>query len=141
MNLKNTSLLSLLVGLCLASCTVPEVEQTTDGVIVNLRQEQPSDVRKVRLQVMGERLIRVSATPENNFSNRKSLVIVPQSGKTPFAVDNTDKAVEIVTSKVRATVDKTTGEVKFSDLEGNLILAENQGGGKTFTPIAVEGKK
>ena len=27
------------------------------------------------------------------------------------------------------------------DLEGNVILAENQGGGKTFTPIEVEGKK
>ena len=69
MKLKNTSFY-LVAGLILASCAGPDVKQTSDGVIVSIKQEQPTDVRKVRLQVRGEKLIRVSATPENKFSDR-----------------------------------------------------------------------
>ena len=130
-----------LAALLMASCGGADVQKLADGIIVNIDQEQPTDVRKVRLQVMGDKLIRVSATPENQFSDRESLIIVPQEEKASFTVEDAEKAVSIVTSEVKAIVDKTTGEVKFTDLEGNVILAENQGGGKTFTPIEVEGKK
>ena len=140
MKLKDTSF-CLLASLILASCAGPDVKQTSDGVIVSIKQEQPMDVRKVRLQVKGEKLIRVSATPENQFSDRESLIIVPQESQTPFSVEQTDSTVAVVTSEVRAIVNKTTGEVNFTDLEGNVILAENKGGGKSFAPIEVEGKK
>ena len=93
----------------LASCAGSDVKQTSDGVIVNIKQEQPTDVRKVRLQVKGEKLIRVSATPDNTFSNRESLIIVPQQVQTPFSVEQTDSTVAVVTSEVRAIVNKTTG--------------------------------
>ena len=139
MNWKNIS--SCLWALLLASCAGPEVELTPEGVIVNIKQEHPTDVRMVRLQVMGEKLIRVSATPEKKFSDRESLIIVPQEAQTPFAVEQTDSTVAVTTTDIKATVWKATGEVKFADREGKLILAENQGGGKSFTPIEVEGKK
>ena len=125
----------------LVSCAEPMLKQIPDGVIVNVRQIQPTDVRKVRLQVMGEKLIRVSATPENKFSDRESLIIVPQEEQTPFSVEQTDSSITVVTSQLRATVYKSNGEVSFADLEGNVILAEEQGGGKSFTPIEIEGKK
>ena len=128
MKLKDTSF-CLLASLILASCAGPDVKQTSDGVIVSIKQEQPMDVRKVRLQVKGEKLIRVSATPEYQFSDRESLIIVPQESQTPFSVEQTDSTVAVVTSEVRAIVNKTTGEVNFTDLEGNVILAENKGGG------------
>ena len=138
--MKNISI-CLLASFLLASCDNSEVKQISDGVIVSIKQEQPTDVRKVRLQVRGEKLIRVSATPENKFSDRESLIIVPQESQTPFSVEQTDSTVAVVTSEVRAIVNKTTGEVNFTDLEGNVILAENKGGGKSFAPIEVEGKK
>ena len=140
MKVKNTSF-CLLAALLLASCGEADVQKLADGIIVNFDQDQPTDVRKIRLQVKGDKLIRVSATPENKFSDRESLIIVPQEEKAPFTVEDAETSVSVVTSEVRAIVDKTTGEVKFTDLEGNVILAENQGGGKTFTPIEVEGKK
>lgn len=138
---KKNTLFSLLVALVLTSCGGSDVQKLSDGIIVNIAQEQPTDVRKVRLQVMGDKLIRVSATPENKFSDRESLIIVPQEEGASFQVEEAETSVSVTTSEIRAIVDKGTGEVKFTDLEGRVILAENQGGGKTFTPIEVEGKK
>lgn len=140
MKMKNTSL-GLLAGLLLAACAGPNVKQTPEGIVVKINQEQPTGVQKVRLQVMGEKLIRVSATPDNTFSDRESLIIVPQEQQTPFTVEETDSTAAVVTTEIRATVNKNTGEIRFSDLEGNVILAENKGGGKSFAPIEVEGKK
>ena len=140
MKMKNASLCLLAVWL-MASCVGADYKQLPDGIVVNVQQNEPTDVRMVRLQVKGDKLIRVSATPENNFSNRESLIIVPQESQTPFTVEDSENYVTLATSEICATVSKETGEVKFSDLEGNLILAEAQGGGKSFTPIEIERKK
>ncbi len=39
------------------------------------------------------------------------------------------------------TVHKTTGEIAFLNKKGEILLQENKGGGKTLTPIEVEGTK
>lgn len=140
MTVKNT-FFCLLAGLVFAACSTQEYEKTSDGVIVNIKQEQPTDVHKVRLQVLGDKLIHVSATPETCFSNRKSLIVVPQRQQVAFKVEDTDSTVSVMTSQLCATVMKNTGEVLFKDLGGKLILVENKGGGKSFTPVEVEGKR
>ena len=84
MKVKNTSF-CLLAALLMASCGEADVQKLADGIIVNFDQDQPTDVRKIRLQVKGDKLIRVSATPENKFSDRESLIIVPQEEKAPEA--------------------------------------------------------
>ena len=135
MNLKKLSI-CLFAGLLLGSCAGTVYEETDEGVIVNVRQ---ADLGKVRLQVMGEKLIRVSATPEKRFADPQSLVVVPPEGQTPFTVSRQGDTVTVATSAIRASVLASTGEVWFTDPDGGLILQENKGGGKTFTPIEVEG--
>ena len=49
--------------------------------------------------------------------------------------------ITVSTKEVKASVLASTGEVWFADKDGKLILQENKGGGKTFTPIEVEGTK
>ena len=49
--------------------------------------------------------------------------------------------ITVSTEEVKASVLASTGEVWFTDKNGELILQENKGGGKTFTPIEVEGTK
>ena len=49
--------------------------------------------------------------------------------------------ITVSTEEVKASVLASTGEVWFADKDGKLILQENKGGGKTFTPIEVEGTK
>ncbi|NDW13243.1 DUF5110 domain-containing protein [Bacteroides sp. 214] len=125
--------------LFLFSCTNPSYEKTNDGIIVTLEQQQTSDVKKIRLQVVNDNIIHVSATPKKQFSAEKSLIIVPQSGKTPFTVEETDSVLTLKTAALQAKLHRHTGEVVFADLNGNPILQEQAGGGKTFKPVTVEG--
>ncbi len=130
--------------LCLAgilySCGSAKYEKNDNGIVVNIAQHGENSVRKVRLQVMGDKLIRVSATPEKNFSEAESLIIVPPTEQTKFDVAETDSTVSVSTAFVTATVSLSDGNVSFYDKEGKQILAEDPAG-RHFTPIEVEGTK
>ena len=83
MKMKNISY-GLLAGLLLGACSGGVYEETGNGVIVKVQQKEDRGARLVRLQVMGEKLIRVSATPEGKFADPQSLIIVPGAEQTPF---------------------------------------------------------
>lgn len=138
--MKNISY-CLLAGLIFGSCSGKVYEQTDNGVIVKVQQKGGQDTRLVRFQVMGDKLIHVSATPESKFTDSKSLVVVPQEKQTPFTVSQQGDTITVSTKEVKAFVLSSTGEVWFTDENGKMILQENKGGGKTFTPIEVEGTK
>ena len=110
------------------------------GITVNLDRQNENDVRKVRLQVWGDKIIRVSATPDSKFAEDESLVVLKPESSTKFEVEETDSTVSLVTSAVRATVSLATGDVKFYDLSGRLVVSEADGG-REFSPIEVEGTK
>lgn len=78
--MKNISY-CLLAGLIFGSCSGKVYEQTDNGVIVKVQQKGGQDTRLVRFQVMGDKLIHVSATPESKFTDSKSLVVVPQENR------------------------------------------------------------
>ncbi len=139
MKLKHTSV-CLLAGLLLTACAGGGYEKTAGGVVVSLDQQHPTDVRKVRVEVMGEKLIRVTATPEKEFSDSESLIIVPEvkTPKTDFVVAENETDVTVSTAQLQAIVSKATGEVRFTDKEGRQILAEDR---RSFRPIEVEGTK
>ncbi|MDR2968799.1 MAG: DUF5110 domain-containing protein [Tannerellaceae bacterium] len=139
-NLKHS--LWMLVCLFLFSCVKESYEKTPDGIIINLQQEQSSDTRKIRLQVINDKVIRISATPGKQFSKEKSLIIVPQpEAPKLFAVEETERQIILTTAALQVIADRTTGEVVFTDKNGNAILRENEGGGKAFTPVTVDGTK
>ncbi len=138
MKLQQISLLCA-VGL-LAACTSAKYEKNDIGITVNIPQSNPTDVRKVRLEVLGEKIIRVSATPEKDFSTAESLIIVPPTEKTDFSVEESDSTVSVKTAQVTATVTLSNGNVNFYDANGNLVLAEDENG-RHFKPIEVEGTK
>ena len=137
MKLKNTSA-CLFAGLVFAACASNGYQQTENGVVVELNQQQPTDVRKVRVEVMGEKLFHVSATPEKEFSKKKSLITVPRQEQTNFKVEEQGNDILVKTSQVCAIVSKETGEVRFTDAAGKQILAEDKGG-RNFAPIEVDG--
>ncbi|NDV60463.1 TIM-barrel domain-containing protein [Bacteroides sp. 519] len=139
-NLKYS--LWMLACFSLFSCSEQSYEKTQNGIIISLQQKQSADTKKVRLQVVNDNVIRVSATPEKNFSQEKSLIIVPQSGnQTPFSVEETEQQLTLITAALQVRVNRNTGEIVFTDKNGNTILRENAGGGKSFTPVTVEGTK
>ncbi|MBC9796630.1 TIM-barrel domain-containing protein [Sinomicrobium weinanense] len=128
-------LLNLLVPLIFAACAESPYQKTDDGVIINVKQQQETGTRKVRLQVLGEELIHVSATPEKEFPRDSSLIIVPGLRTVPFTIDDTGDSITLSTAKLKAAVSKSDGGTRFKDKAGKVILAEKQGGGRSFTPI------
>lgn len=138
--MKMYFLLSLLAGCLMASCSSSkDVERTGNGVIVHIDAQSQNATRQVRLDVLGEKLIHVSATPDKHFLKQRSLTVLPTLAKTDFSVEEREDSVFVHTSKVTASVSRQSGEVRFYEASGRLILAEDSGGGRSFTPIEVDG--
>ena len=111
----------------------------SQGVTVKVDPAKAGGASKVRLQVLGPKIIRVSATPSGAFSEDTSLVVLHQQPYSDFTVkQENDTLVRVATPEISATVSTTDGAVAFYDKSGRLILAENSGG-RSFTPIEVEG--
>lgn len=142
MKRKTLLIAGLLSTFILSGCNNNSYLKTADGVIINLYQDDPSVARKLRLQVVTDDIIRVTASPEKEIPHKKSLVAVFDKTQTDgWQIEEKDGHVRLKTSTVIASVSLSTGEVVFTDLAGNILLAENKGGGKTFTDIEVDGKK
>jgi len=137
----NTIYLLLLAGLLLISCSTKQYEKTEDGIVLNLQQNNNTDVKKLRIQVLGDELIHVSATPELVFPKDSSLIIVPEIPSVPFKVKEVGDSIVLTTSKLIVIISKANGGIRFKDTDGKLVLAEQDGGGKTFIPIEVGGSK
>ncbi|MDM8159996.1 glycoside hydrolase family 31 protein [Labilibaculum sp. K2S] len=131
----------LCAGLLLTACSGSQYQITDDGVILNLKQEKKTQSNKLRLQVLGDELIHVSATPDKDFPKDSSLIIVPDLQTVPFDVADDGDSIMLTTSRLKVMVSKEDGGIKFKDKDGQVILAEKAGGGKTFSPIEVEGTK
>lgn len=136
----------LLVGLLsmalFIGCKSGPYQRTSDGIIVNLKTDNALATKNIRLQVVNDDVIHVSATPGYKFSDKKSLItIYDKTQTTGWDVKEENGNVVLKTASTIATVSLTTGEVTFSDINGNVLLAENKGGGKSFSDIEVEGTK
>lgn len=132
----------LFTSLLLAGCSSSTYKTTADGITLQVKKSESDEMHHIRLQVVSDRIIRVSATPGEDFSTDKSLITLPglaYSGE--FEVSEDSLFVILSTAALDAKVNKESGEVAFYDKNGIAILRENEGGGKSFTPIEVEGTK
>jgi alpha-D-xyloside xylohydrolase len=135
-------LLFFLAAGIIAACSTDVVRETPNGVEVTLTGPAENGPMLVRLQVINDRIIRVSALPEKAFPGRKSLIVVDQGDSVPeFTVTREDDRVILKTKSVTATLSAKDGAISFADEEGHTLLAEIQGGGKTFHPITVESRE
>lgn len=95
--------------------------------------------KSVRLQVYGDRIIRITAAPTDTPELPKSYMVIAEPEPAPFAVTEVRGKVTLATAKVRATVDLADGNVSFTDAGGQLDLAESRPG--SFAPVDVEGQR
>ena len=135
-------ILLLFVVALFVSCNAVAFQKKADGVVVSLKKTSPENVRSIRLQVITDDIVRVTATPEDKITDQKSLITsYTQTQTKGWDVQQSGNTVILKTSRLRAIVSLVTGEVSFNDINGNIILQEQRGGGKTFAPIEVEGSK
>lgn len=110
-------------------------EAVPDGVVVTPTGGQ---AHRVRLQVISDRIIRVTASPTDGFDQPASLMSVAQPRPDGYQVKAGEGEVDVSTGQITARVSLADGAVRFLDHAGKLILAEN--GGPSFAPT-LDGEK
>lgn len=102
-----------------------------DGVVLTLDGGQ-----KVRLQVVNDNIVRVSATLGGEFDRDSSLMVVPQAKFTAYTTSETDTSFTVQTKALKAVVCKKCGEVSFLNPDGTPILRED---GRVLRDTVIEG--
>lgn len=134
------AMLFLLLGF--TGCSSASFQRIADGFVVNIKESELTPAHKIKLQVVNDKIIRITATADKNFSSEKSLMIIPElSFSDKFEVVDDGSFIVLSTDSIDVKVSKENGGIVFLDKNGNTILAENRVGGKSFLPIEVEGTK
>ena len=141
--MKPTKTLFVTAALILGAMGVQAVDFVQNGnyLTVQLKQHQNYGPSQIRLQVVGDRIIRVQATAEQSFRNKQSLIIVPQNSKAQYKVEEQGDDLIITTAAMRAVLNEATGQITFYDLKGQVLLNEVAQGGKTFKPFTVPNRE
>lgn len=114
--------------MAMTSCS-KNYKKTDNGIVVTT-----TDKQKVRLQVVSPTIIRVTATVEDEFSKKESLVVLPQEKCDDWNVSEDNGFVTVSTAFVSASVNEKTGIVTFKDMDGNVLLQESDKG-KSFQHV------
>ena len=137
--MKPTKTLLVSAALILGAMGAQAADFVQNGnyLTVQLKQHQNYGPSQIRLQVVGDRIIRVQATAEQSFRSKQSLIIVPQKGKANYKVEEQGDDLIITTAAMRAVLNEATGQITFYDLKDQVLLKEVAQGGKTFKPFTV----
>ena len=137
--MKPTKTLFVTAALILGAMGVQAADFVQNGnyLTVQLKQHQNYGPSQIRLQVVGDRIIRVQATAEQSFRSKQSLIIVPQNSKAQYKVEEQGDDLIITTAAMRAVLNEATGQITFYDLKDQVLLKEVAQGGKTFKPFTV----
>lgn len=126
----------------LANARLIPYTKTEDGVIIQLNPLLAQGTQVLQLQVISGRIIHVKASPAASFSTSKSLMIDPGLKKTTvqWNVREEGDALFIQTPEMIARVSLRTGELKFTDRSGHVLLEEKKAGGKSFSAYTLDGQ-
>ena len=109
--IRKNALFALLLAVGLTACQKSEVKvRCTDAT--------------VRLQVVSPEIVRVSASPDGQFRDRQSLVVLPQEGHTAFSVVKEEESVRLETSALKVEVHKADGTVHFFRADGTPLALD-----------------
>jgi alpha-D-xyloside xylohydrolase len=133
----------ILAGTALAfgvAAQAAEVDRTRSGVVVT---PDSGPAKKVRIQVYGDGLFRVTAAPTNDIDLPDSLSVVAEPNQN-FAVTESAGAITVRTPKASAEVRLSDGFVAFRDASGTPFLTQARppqfwdvtAGGKKFVGIS-----
>jgi alpha-D-xyloside xylohydrolase len=132
--------MSFFIFATLVGCNCANYQKISNGVVISLKQAKANDVQTIRLQVVNNDIIHVTASPSKKLSETPSLIATYlATGDETWKVTQVKNNIILQTTTMKAIVSLKTGEIKFTDLKGKTILNEQKGGGKTFTPIQADG--
>jgi alpha-D-xyloside xylohydrolase len=126
--------LALLLTAC-GNDASDRIARSADGIVVT---PETGPAKRVRLQVISDRIVRVTAVPTESFDLPESLMVTAEApASATFDVETRDGVTRLSTAQVVAEVALATGRVRFKDAQGNAVLAESK---SAFTPVKVDDK-
>ncbi len=134
------AIISAVFGMLLFSaCHSDIVRQTENGIVIPITS---GTTKSVKMEAVTDDVIRVMASPTGTFDESVNLIECSEQLPIPaFKTSQSGDTVTLATACVEAHLLRSTGEVWFTDKAGNVILREEQGGGKEYSPIEVEGTR
>lgn len=116
-------------------------EKTSDGVIVYPGSEIQGQPKAIKLQVINDNIIRVTASPEKEFPSVKSLITnYTNSGLPQWDLLAGDDSIIVKTRSISAVVNLLSGNVAFNNVHGKKILAEKSMS-CSLKPVVFEGER
>src|ERR1035437_6671495 len=90
-------------------------QKTADGILISLNQKSSDKTKTIRLQVITDYIIRVTASPSATLPETKSLITTfTDTKKTGWSATQEGDFVVLKTATTKAFVSIKTGEIKFA---------------------------
>lgn len=101
------------------------VNKSSDGVVILYKKPLKDGTRAIRINVLDERIFRVSVSNEEEFSTRESLMLVSDAVKSEidFSTEEKEDSYFISTDKIKVKIDLLTGKISFGE-GATVILSE-----------------
>ena len=134
-HLKLTLIALIMTGLTASvGASVVSYKKDADGITCTL------DNGLMKVKICLDNVVEVKYTTLPVFLDKPSLVITNKWNNTPeFSVAETPAEITLATSCLKITIDRKTNAVRYTDLTGKLILAEDAGQGKTMQEATIAG--
>jgi alpha-D-xyloside xylohydrolase len=134
-NLRPTLIaLAFMILTTAVQASVVSFTKDGDGITCTL------DKGLMKVKICFDNMVEVKYTTLPVILDKPSLVITNQWKTVPgFTVTDNANEILIVTAKLKVVVNKQTNAVKYTDLSGNIILAEDDSQGKTMAEATIAG--
>jgi alpha-D-xyloside xylohydrolase len=114
--------------------TVISFAKDKDGITCTL------DKGYMKVKICMDNIVEVKYTSLPLFLDKPSLVITNEWKSTPgFTITENRGEIVISTSELKVIVNKLNNSVSYTDLNGNIILAEDGTQGKMMTAVTIAG--
>jgi alpha-D-xyloside xylohydrolase len=126
----------LLSAVAHAQWTLPnpvlDSHKSQHGVLLNMKSGT------LRLEVCSAAMIHLAYSPTASFPDKPNPVIIKTAWpETEWVLQETTDAILLATHELRASVDRKTGSITYSDAAGHVLLHDDS---KTMVPVTVNGE-
>ena len=117
-----------------AQTKVVSFTKDSDGITCTL------DKGLIKVKICMDNMVEVKYTSLPVLLDKPSLVVINEWKNTPgFTITESAGEITITTAKLRVSVNRQNNSVRYTDLNGNLILSEDGSQGKTMTAATIAG--
>jgi len=133
----------VLIFSALAALAQPDnYRKLSDGILLNIKSNTKSDAKIIKVQVVTDNILHVTASPVDSFVAEKSLMVIEANHPdVKWNAQEINGIIILSTESLNANITTANGVISFTDKTGKILLQETKDGGKTFTGTTLDGEQ